>query len=453
MEPQPSRPDPSRAVPPTQGQPNELADLKRRIAELESTGRPRRHRWRSLLSAVLAILAAVLSVLAVVAVWANSMVADTGRYVDTVAPLADDPAVQTAVTNRATTAILDRIDVKSLVAELSSEAGKEGAPPALAKLIGELDGPIENGLKELVSSTVHRVVASPAFATLWTDANRVAHRSLDKALTGKGGGAVTLKGDQVAVDIAPIVERAKDELVKSGLSRAAGIPEVHTDFVVFSSDELAKVKTYTRILQILGSWLGVIALLLAAAAVLLAAHRRRVLVATALGVAFGMLVLGVSLTVFRGIYLDRLPAAVSQDAAAAVFDALVRFLRATVRAVAAVALVTACAAFLSGPSRPAVAVRRACAGAIASVRGTAASSGLRLGAVGRFVHRYKRWIGGAILLVALVVLVIWSYPTTAVVLWIVAAVLLAFAVREFLDDPGTADGPRRRDGGKEPLPS
>ncbi|MEU1039482.1 hypothetical protein [Streptomyces sp. NPDC005907] len=436
-----------------------MADLQRRIAELEGGGRPRRHRWRSALSAVLVILAALLSVLSVVAVWADSMVEDTDRYVDTVAPLAEDPAVRTAVTNRATKAILDRIDVKALVAELSSAARQDGAPPALAKLIGELDGPIENGLKELVSSTVHRIVSSPAFATLWTDANRAAHSTMDKALTGKGGGAVTLKGDQVAIDVGPVVERAKDELVKSGLSRAASIPQVHTDFVVFSSEQLVEVRTYTRILQIVGSWLPVLTVLIAAAGILLATHRRRVLVTTALAVAFGMLVLGVSLTVFRDIYLDRLPAEVSQDAAAAVFDALVKFLRATLRAVAAVALVTACAAFLTGPSRPAVTVRRACADGIASVRGVAGSGGLRLGAVGRFVHRHKRWIGGLILLIALIVLVTWSYPSTAVVLWIVAAVLAAFAVREFLDDTGAGDDAGagddtgRHDGGKQPRPA
>ncbi|MFJ3224746.1 hypothetical protein ACIPJS_15535 [Streptomyces sp. NPDC086783] len=445
MEPQPGLPDPSYDKSPTGVPDTDLADLQRRIRELESGGTPRRHRWRSVLSTVAVTIAALLSVLSVVAVWADSMVEDTDRYVDTVAPLAEDPAVQTAVTNRATSAILDQIDVKDVVAELSSAAKQKGAPPALDKLIGELDGPIESGLKEFVHSAVSRVVTGSAFETLWTDANRAAHRSLDKALTGKGGGAVVLKGDQVTVDIGPVVERAKDELVRSGFSRASSIPEVHTDFVVFSSNELAEVRTYTRILQIIGTWLPVITVLFAAAGVLLAVHRRRVLVATALAVAAGMLVLGVGLTVFRGIYLDRLPAAVSQDAAAAVFDALVEFLRAAVRAVAAVALVTACGAFLCGPSRVAVAIRQACTGGIGAVRGAAGSAGLRLGVVGRFVHRRKRWIGVLVLLAALLVLVTWSYPSTTVVLWIVAALLLALALREFLDDPGAGGGPDRHD--------
>jgi chromate transport protein ChrA len=64
----------------------------------------------------------------------------------------------------------------------------------------------------------------------------------------------------------------------------------------------------------------------------------------------------------------------------------------------------------------------------------ATSAGFRTGAVGRFVHRFKRWIGVAILLIAAIVLFTWTYPTTAVVLWTVVITLVGFAIREFLDD-------------------
>ncbi|MGX1884988.1 hypothetical protein [Streptomyces sp. NPDC055287] len=433
---------------PPPGEPEQWEALQRRVAELEGKHR-RRHRGRSLLSAVLVVLAAILSILSVVAVWANSIVGDTDRYVATVAPLAHDPAIQTAVTNRATAAVLAQIDVDALVKELSTAAKQRGVPPRVAQLINGLSRPIESGLKELVSSTVRRVVSSDVFETVWINANRAGHAALDKALTGKGGGTVTLENDQVTVDVGPIVARAKDELVKAGLSRAAKIPEVHTNFVVFASDDLGKVKTYVRILQIVGTWLPVLTVILAAAAVLLSAHRRRILITVALSIAFAMFVLGGGLTLFRGIYLDRLPSQVSQAAAETVFDTLVRFLRASVRAVAALALVTAVGTFLVGPSRPAVTVRRACVTGIGAVRGVTTSAGLRLGPVGAFVHRHKRWIGGAVLLAAVLVLVTWSYPTTQVVLWLVVCVLAAFALREFLDDsnPPTESESGQRDHG------
>ncbi|OOQ49694.1 hypothetical protein AFM16_22140 [Streptomyces antibioticus] len=396
-----------------------------------------RHRLRSFGSALLIILASLLALLSVVAVWTNSIVRDTDRYVATVAPLASDPDVQQAVTRRVTDAVVQRIDVDGLVGELSDAAAERGVPPRAATLIGGLTGPISSGLKELVGSTVERVVSSPAFETIWTDANRRAHAAVDKALTGQAGGAVSLKNNQVAIDIGPIVQQVKERLVDDGFGLASRIPEVQTDFVVVEGDSVGKIKTYLRVLEILGTWLPVITVLVAAAGVFLAAHRRRALIGAALGVLVAMVVLGVALTVFRAIYLDHLPAGASEAAAGSIYDALVRFLRSGIRAVGALALVTALGAFFVGPSRPAVFTRHFFSKGIGAGRDVAMSSGLRLGAVGRFTHRYKPWIGAAILLVAAIVLFTWNYPTMAVVIWTAVIVLIALALREFLD-PGPA---------------
>ncbi|MET9128766.1 hypothetical protein [Streptomyces antibioticus] len=423
----------------------ELEELRHRIGALEAAGDQRkhepvhepRHRLRSFGSALLIILASLLALLSMVAVWTNSIVRDTDRYVATVAPLASDPDIQQAVTRRVTDAVVQQIDVDALVDELSDAASERGVPPRAADLIGGLTGPISSGLKELVGSAVERVVSSSAFETVWTDANRRAHAAVDKALTGQAGGAVSLKNNQVAIDIGPIVQQVKERLVDDGFGLASRIPEVHTDFVVVEGDSVGKIKTYLRVLEILGTWLPVITVLVAAAGVFLAAHRRRALIGTALGVLVAMVVLGVALTVFRAIYLDHLPAGASEAAAGSIYDALVRFLRSGIRAVGALALVTALGAFFVGPSRPAVFTRHFFSKGIGAGRDVAMSSGLRLGAVGRFTHRYKPWIGAAILLVAAIVLFTWNYPTMAVVIWTAVIVLIALALREFLD-PGPA---------------
>ncbi|MER5405618.1 hypothetical protein [Streptomyces sp. NPDC002769] len=447
-------PDPDRhpAAPPgdeprlSAGERTELDALRHRVSALEGAGPAgaARHHWlRSTGSVLLILLASLLSLLSVVAVWADSIVRDTDRYVATVGPLARNPDVQKAVTNRVTSAVLAQIDVEKLVKDLQRAASEKGVPTGAAQLLGGLTGPITSGLKSLVGDTVERVVAGKAFDTVWVDANRRAHSALDKALTGESGGAVSLENDQVAIDIAPLVKQVKDRLVGAGLQPAALIPAVHTDFVVFASKDIGRVRTYLRVLEIIGSWLPVVAVLIAALGVYLAVNRRRALIGAALGVFVAMVVLGVALTVMRAIYLDHLPVGVSQGAAAAVFDALVRFLRAGVRAVGALALVTAAGAFLVGPSPVAVRVRTGCGRGIGAVRDVAVSAGLPLGAVGRFVHRFKRWIGVVILAVAAIVLFTWSYPTTAVVVWTLVIVLVAFAIREFLDTgsgspPGSA---------------
>ncbi|WP_406209214.1 hypothetical protein OH807_38325 [Kitasatospora sp. NBC_01560] len=424
---------------------SELDALRHRLTVLEASAPPpraRHHRLRTSGSVVLIVISSLLSLLAVIAVWTDSIVGDTDRYVATVAPLASNPDVQAALTSRVTSEVLAQIDVKAVVDELSQAAVQQGAPPELGKLIGGLSGPITSGLTQLVSSTVNKVVTSDQFETLWVDANRAVHSSLDKALTGKGGGAVSLENNQVAIDIGPFVAKVKDQLVASGFGPAAKIPEVHTSFVVFSSKDVGKVKTYFRILQIMGTWLPILAVLVAAAGVFTAVNRRHGLIGAALGVAVAMLLLGVVLTVFRSFYLDHLPPGASQAAAGAIYDALIRFLRASVRAVGVTALVTGVGAFLIGPSKVAVWIRTACSSAIGALREVSTAHGMRLGPVGRFVHHYKRWIGAAVLAVAAVVLATWSYPTAAVVWWIVVVVLVGFAIREFLDaEPGDSPPP------------
>ncbi|GGS30357.1 hypothetical protein GCM10010269_81160 [Streptomyces humidus] len=426
---------------------SELDDLRHRMTALENGMHPRaarHHPLRSTGSVLLILFAALLSLLSVVAVWANSIVRDTDRYVATVGPLASDPDVQKAVTNRVTDVVLAKIDVDALVKQLQDAVAAKGVPPKAAQLVGNLDAPITSGLKQLVSGTVERVVSSSAFETVWVQANRRAHTALDKALTGEADGAISLKNNEVAINVGPLVAQVKQRLVSAGLGVAANIPEVRTDFVVFQSKEIGTIKTYLRVLQIMGSWLPLIALLVAAAGVYTAFNRRHALMGAALAVFAAMLVLGITLTVFRDVYLDRLPPGTSTAAAGAVYDALIKFLRAAVRALGAAALVTAAGAFLSGPSRPAVLVRKGCRRGIGALRDVSVSSGLRLGAVGRFVHRFKRWIGAAILVIAAIVLFTWTYPTTMVVVWTTVIVLAGFAIREFLD-PGPAPeaaGPR-----------
>ncbi|MFE3032281.1 hypothetical protein ACFXKY_11565 [Streptomyces canus] len=414
----------------------ELAELRQRVHALEDAGpqrAARHHPFRTLGSVLLILLAALLAMLSVIAVWANSIVQDTDRYVATVGPLASDPDVQKAATNRITAAVLAQVDVDALVKQLTDAASAKGVPPKAAKLIGNLDGPIESGLKQLVSGTVERVVTSSAFKTVWVNGNRRAHGALDKALTGQSDGTVKVQNNQVVIDLGPIVAEVKDQLVAAGFTPAAKIPAVHTNFVVFASKDVGKIRSYVRVLEILGGWLPVIALLIAAAGVYVAFNRRHALIGAALAVFVAMLVLGIGLTVFRDVYLNHLPSGVSEAAAGSVYDALVRFLRAGIRALAAVALFTAIGAFLSGPSKIALVTRTACRKSIGALRDVTTSAGLRLGAVGRFVHRFKRWIGVVILVVAAIVLFTWTYPTTAVVVWTAVITLVAFAIREFLD--------------------
>ncbi|GGX84807.1 hypothetical protein [Streptomyces fructofermentans] len=422
---------------------DELAQLHARIASLEAaqrTAKPRRHRGRSFLAALLIVLGCVLAPLSAVASWASDVVGDTDTYVDTVAPLASDPDIQNAVANRVTDAVMERLDLQTLLQDVAPKDR-----PLLEKALGKLGDSLEDAVRSFVHDKAQDVAASDTFERIWTQANRRVHSAVDKALTGSGGGAVKINDDTVTLDLGPVVEDVKQRLVDEGLTAAGKIPEVSTDFTLVKSEDVGKVKTYFRILQLMGNWLPVIAVLLVAVGVWLSAHRRRVLVAAALGFAFATAVLGVALTVFRAVYLDALPPGVSQGAAGAVYDTLIHYLRTAIRTVVTLGVVVALAAWLTGPGRWATALRTLWGAGIGATRAAADRLGMRTGPVGPFIRRHRRWFTWILVLGAVLAYVFWSRPTGWVVVGLALALLFAFAVVGFLAADGDAGGDADRD--------
>jgi hypothetical protein len=264
----------------------------------------------------------------------------------------------------------------------------------------------------------------------------LAHDELVKALTGEGGGAVTVENDTVSVDLAAFIQTVKQQLTAAGFSLAARIPEVNASFTLFQSADITRVRSGFNLLNTLGVWLPVLVLILIVLGVYVAKDHRRALVGAGLGVAAGMLALALGLAVFRSIYLNGVPAEVlPHDAAAVLYDTIVRFLRAGLRTVLVLGLVVAAGAFLTGQSTTAVRTRQSLAGAMGWLRGSAEGAGLRTGPVGGWVHGHRRALRiGAVVLAALA-LVFWSRPTGKVVIGLAVALLVVLAIIEFLARP------------------
>ncbi|MEU9734222.1 hypothetical protein [Streptomyces sp. NPDC048002] len=409
--------------------PEELERLRARVAALEEerAARPKRHVGRAVLATVMIVLGCILAPLGAVAAWTADLAGDTDRYVDTVEPLAGDRDVQNAVATRVTDAVMSRLDLAALLQDTAA-----ADRPLVEKALGKLGDSLQDAVGSFVHDKAQDVVASDAFETIWTEANRRAHAAVVKALTGAGGGAVQLKDDAVTVDLGPVVDRLKERLVDDGLTVAGNIPEIHTDITVVQSEDIGKVRTGFRLLQLVGFWLPVLSVLLIAGGVAVAVRRRRALVAGALGFAFAVGLLGVALSVFRVVYLDALPPGVSQSAAGSVYDTLVRYLRVAVRVGIVLGVVVALAAWLTGPGRRAGFVRQLWHSGIGALRDTADRAGLRTGRVGHFLYRHRVWISWLLVAAAVVAFVLWPYPTGAVVFGLALTLLFALAVVEFV---------------------
>jgi hypothetical protein len=402
----------------------------------EADGPGGRQRWRSIVATLLIVVGCLLAPLSVVAVWSSNQVTNTDRYLATVSPLIDEPAIQDAIADEITAQVFSYIDVEELTTQAIAALENQGLPAQLAPQLQALAGPIANGIEGFTRTQVDRVVASDAFADAWVQANRVAHEELVAALTGEGSGSVTIENDTVSLNMAAFIETVKEQLVSSGFTLAERIPAVDVSFVLFQSADVTRARSAFNLLDTLGNWLPIIALILIVVGVYVAKNHRRALVGAAVGVAVGMVVLALGLAVFRSYYLNAVPDDVlPHDAAALLYDTIVRFLRLGLRTVLVLALIVAAAAFLAGPSVTAVRTRHGFVRGIGWVRGSAEQAGWSTGPVGAWVYRNKKALRVGALAVAALALVFWGRPTGQVVIGLTLGLLVVLAVIEFLGRP------------------
>jgi hypothetical protein len=428
--------------------PDERAELERLRAEVTRlrasavsgppapAARPARgvRGWgRTALAVLLITLACVLAPVSVASVWARSQVTDTNRWVETMAPLAQEPAVQEAITTNLTNVVFQYVDVKGITDQAVAALTDRGVvPPAVASQLQALAVPLASGVMSFTHDRIEQVVQSDTFAQAWEQANRTAHQELVAALTGQSS-TVVLQGDAVTVNIAAFVNVVKERLVAGGFELAAKIPAVNASFTVFQSADLSKVQTGFNLVNTLGYWLPFILVALAGLGIYVARNHRLAFIGAGLGAALAMLLTGFALQYARSKYLQGVPAAVlPPDAAAVIFDTVVRFLREAIRALAVLGVVVALGAFLTGPSVTATTVRSWLVSAFAAAKGGVAQLGLQADGVTAWVAARARLLRGLTVAVAFLVLLLTPYRTPGLVLWVTAGVLVALAVIEFL---------------------
>ncbi|MBE7700696.1 hypothetical protein H9623_10330 [Oerskovia sp. Sa1BUA8] len=384
-------------------------------------------RWTSV--AVLLVLAGVLMLGSVLARYVRAEIMDTDHYVATVTPLGADPAIQAEVSSKVSAAILDRIDLETLTTQALTTLTQnaERLPPQVMGLAPLLASQGES----FVRSTVDRLVTSPRFEELWIVANRQAHKNLVSVLTGEGDTSVTADANgQVTLSLGPMIDEVTQRLSARGFTFVENLPSINPQFVLFTSDDVVTAQRAVAFLNKAANVLPWLSLLVAAGAVWAAprGRRRRAVVLAGVAYVVAMALLAIGVTVGRSLYLGAVPSdTLSPAAATALIDAVLVPLRTSLRAVFAFGLVVALAAYLTGPSRSAVAVR---GGFNRLVR--AASRG-HAGDGGRAPHPYEVWVArlrwpliGLVLAGSLTVLVFSRYPSgsTILVIALVAAVLV-----------------------------
>ena len=358
-------------------------------------------RWRRITSWVLIVLACLLAVVSVVVVFARNQLLNTDAYVSTMAPLATNPAIQTQIATRVS---------ENLVAQTDLHQKVKDALPAKA---GFLATPVTSEVQKATYATTLKVVQSPKFEQLWVTVNRAASKQLVNVLTGSSEGAsVSTKDGKITIDLSKVEANVKEKLDAQGITVFDKVPAAKAlNYVLFQSKDLVRIQKLVNFLNKLAIALPIITLLFYAGAVVLTRNRRKGLVRAATGLAISMVLILVLYRVALNHYIAGVHSPASPEAQTALLDTVTATLREAVWIILVVAALIAIGAVVAGNAW----VRHK-VGDISWMTG---------GPVHDFVALHRKALQWSVLVLGLLILVLWSNPTTLVA---VVIVLITLAV-------------------------
>ena len=304
-------------------------------------------RWRRITIWVLIVLAGLIGLVSALTVWAKRQALETDRWVATSSRLLEDDEIRGALSLYLVDQLYANVDV---AAELEGRLSPELQP---------LAAPLSGALRELSVRAADRLLSRPGVQTLWEEANRRAHETFLKIVDDEGEFVSTAEGD-VVLDLSPLVDQLAARI---GLDEAQVEERLGPDagrIVIMESDQLGTVQTAVELIRKLSIFLAIVILALFAVAVYLARGRRRETL-RAVGITF--VVVGGLLLVIRNLAGDWIVDTLAEgqsvrDAASNAWLIGTDLLSGVAWTAIAYGAIVILAAWLAGPSRPAVSVRQ-----------------------------------------------------------------------------------------------
>ncbi len=307
--------------------------------------RGRRYAVRTLL-----VLGTVIGIVAILAVWVNRQALNADNWATTSSSLLQNKDVRDQVSLYVVDQIYANVDVAGEI--------ESALPKQLKPLAGEAAG----GLQNLAGQGVDELLSRPFIQEAWKESNRLAMQQFINVVEEKQGGLVESSKGDIVINLRPLITAAVDKL---GLpaNLANQIPADAGAIKVFSSDDVAAVQSYAKVLRGLGLILPILTFLLFALAIFLARGRRR---KTLIVVGVDLIVIGAIVLVIAVVAGNQVVDALSstesvKPAVRAIWEIATQMLRDIAWATILTSIPLILAALLAGPSQPAVSSRKALA--------------------------------------------------------------------------------------------
>jgi hypothetical protein len=301
------------------------------------------HRW---LPWVLVVLAAIIALASALNLWVKRQALSTDHWTDASSQLLANPEIRNAVSVYMVNQLYAKVDV--------GQALEERLPPPTKPIAQPLATALEPALIQLANT----ILARPRFQQLWENANRRAHTLLMAVLDGKHELLVSTNGN-VVLDLGPLLDQFVEQ-TGFGERIVQKIPPDAGQIVVMKGNQLDVARKSVKVIRVMSFFLSFLVLALFVLAVYIARGRRRTIL---LAAGSSMVVVGLIVLVIRrlaGRYLvDSLVSnADAKHPVSAVWAIGTELLRNVGINALILGILVVLAAWIAGPSRPAVGLRR-----------------------------------------------------------------------------------------------
>jgi hypothetical protein len=386
---------------------------------------------RRIIAALLIIVATILAPFALGALWAERTITEANMFVETLAPLQDDPAVQQAVASEVSTALIDAIDAEARVSEALSNLN---GPLAEIRPDSAIAEAISSGINGAIESGVTSYTQSDRFGDGWTAiATLLQEQFVNLINRDTTNAAVTLQDGQIVLDTKIAVAKVQAELVERGVPFADRIEVPGRQVVLADSPNLQTAATALRIFLPVASWLWVVVLLMFLIGILLWRPRSRGVMWTGVGLALGGALMYGGLELGQAQLVTAAPADYT-EVLSAVSTTLLRFLANALLVMTCLGISLAITGWLAGATPSGRKVRDAI---------TAAAhrwgSPLADGPVGRFTSDHPMFVPtlrAIVIALAAAYLVLVDRRSPSMILWTFALMAVGLLLVEIVEGAG-----------------
>lgn len=306
-------------------------------------------RWRRWVPWVLVVLAAIIGLVAALNVWVKRQALSTDNWTNASARLLQNDDIRNAISVYMVDQLFQRVDVQAAL--------QQRLPPRAKPLAA----PLAAALEPAAARTANEILGRPRVQQLWKNANRRAHQLFMAVLNGKHNILQTTNGN-VVLNIRPIIDQLAARL---GLEQQVNsrLPPDAGQIVIMKGNQLHAARSAVKAIKVLSYFLSFLVLALFAAAVYIARGRRRTVL---LGVGVSIVLVGLLVLVVRRFAGNYLVDALTNNAdqkkpVSAAWAIATELLRNVGVNILIYGILITLAAWVAGPSRPAVFIRRVAA--------------------------------------------------------------------------------------------